>query len=374
MTDPAALQSFGHAIQRLLRREDLDYETAFRLFREVLTGEQPELHEGAFLAALAAKGENRDEIAAAWAAIMECDTTPWTGPLPECRAENSGTGMDSLKTFHVSSAAAIVAAACGVTVARHGARALTSACGTVDLLESVGVDVECPSALVEESVRRTGIGLFNGMSPAVHPGGLGRILSRIRFGSILNIAASLANPARPTHVVRGVWSAAMVDPVAGLLPALGVRRGLVVHGFDDRREGGMDELSVTGETRVREFGEGLPARSWRLRPEDAGLKTRRFEEIAALGGPEAEGGRFLRVLAGRGEEACVDFTCLNAGALLYAAQAAAGLPEGVARCRAAIEDGRARRKLREWVGTQSRHPEQALARLEEAERRSLLLA
>ena len=116
--------------------------------------------------------------------------------------------MDTLKTFNVSSAAAIVAAAQGARVARHGARALTSSCGAVDILRPSAWTWTATSATVERSIDLAGIGIFNGMSPAVHPGGLGRILSQIRFGSTLNIAASLANPVRPTHGVRGVYAAA----------------------------------------------------------------------------------------------------------------------------------------------------------------------
>jgi anthranilate phosphoribosyltransferase len=370
MNDPKTLKAFGQGIQRLIDGGNLGFEETYDMFRQVLANEQPDLHQGAFLAALVAKGETAEEIAAAWKAIMDFDTVTLKGPLPAQRVENSGTGMDALKTFNVSSAAAIVAAACGATVTRHGARALTSACGTVDILESVGVDVECDAGFAEESIRRENIGIFNGMSSKVHPNALGRILSQIRFGSTLNIAASLANPARPTHAVRGVYGSCLVDRVAEIMPSVGVRQGMVVHGMDDSREGGMDELSITGETVVREFGGAGLGASYRLRPEDVGLRTFRFESIAATGSAEGESIRFLQVLAGRNQGACIDFTCLNAAAVLYVVGLVDSLESGVTRSREAIERGAALEKLRAWVAVQNAVPGHGLSRLERAAERA----
>ena len=162
---------------------------------------------------MTAKGPTPPEIAGAWQAIVEFDTATVEVSQEAPLVDNCGTGMDSLKTFNVSSAAAVVAAAGGVRMARHGARGLTSACGTVDLLEAVGIAVECDVAAVARSIETCGIGLFNGMSPRVHPRALFRILSQIRFGSILNIAASLASPCRPSHAVRGVYAADLLTPV-----------------------------------------------------------------------------------------------------------------------------------------------------------------
>lgn len=355
--DEASLKRFGAQVQRLLRREDLAEEEAHALFREVLLDRQPELQQGALLAALTAKGETAQEIVGVWRAIDEVDTVHATG-LPSPLCENSGTGMDPLKTFNVSSAAAVVAASLGVRLARHGARALTSRCGTVDILEAVGIDVECPVSTVAESVQRVGIGLFNGMSREVHPGALGRILSQIRFGSTLNIAASLANPARPTLGLRGVYSPRLLDPVAEAMVSIGYRRGLVVHGLDAASGLGMDEVSPCGPTEVRWFdrtadGPALPA-TQRLTPEALGLPVHRAEELAFAGSLELEARRFVQVLAGAGHRACVDFTCLNAAGVLLVAGRCESWREGVMLARGAIEGGQALRTLRDWVRVQSR--------------------
>jgi anthranilate phosphoribosyltransferase len=242
-----SLKEFGWNIQKLIEKNDLSRQQSYDMFKQVLLNQQPDLHLGAFLAALTSKGETPQEIAGAWQAIMELDTTAVSKKFDAPVVENSGTGMDRLKTFNVSSAAAIVAAAGGVRLARHGARALTSTCGTVDLLEAIGIDVECEVQTVENSIERAGIGLFNGMSPKVHPQSLARILSQIRFGSTLNIAASLASPCRPTHALRGVYSKGIISHVSDVMKEIGYQRAIVVHGLDATNENGMDEFSTIGE-------------------------------------------------------------------------------------------------------------------------------
>jgi len=366
--DEAELRRFGAQVQRLIQGEDLSRQEAHALFRDLLLDRQPELQQGALLAALAAKGETVDEIIGAWRAIDEIDTIHTRGELPGPLVENSGTGMDQLKTFNVSSAAAIVAASLGVKLARHGARALTSRCGTVDILEAVGVDVSCSVTAVERSLREAGIGLFNGMSPQVHPGALGRILSQIRFGSTLNIAASLANPARPTIGLRGVYSPRLVGPVAEVMTAIGYRRGLVVHGTDDASGLGMDEISPCGHTVMRRFDENS-SEDLEVTPESVGLDRHPTEAIAFSGSIEQEAERFVQVLAGADHAACVDFTCLNAAGVLLVAGRCSNLAEGIAQARSAVEAGQAVATLRRWVDAQDGAGE-GPARLEQLLRRA----
>ena len=353
MTSETDLRAFGADIQRLIDGHDLTRRRTYELFRDVLLGEQPDLQQGALLAALVAKGETPEEIAGAWEAIVAFDTVPAAVDVPGPLVENSGTGMDTLKTFNVSSAAGLIAAAAGARVARHGARALTSRCGAVDILEAVGVDVDCDGAAVERSIREAGIGIFNGMSPAVHPGGLGRILSQIRFGSTLNIAASLANPVRPTHGVRGVYSDTMIAPVGEVMLEIGYEHVLVVHGFGDDRSAGMDELSVLGPTLVGELRADGRRDSFTVEPEDLGIRRAAHADIAPLEDLREEALRFLRVVGGRGPQACEDAACLNAAAVLYVAGQATDLADGLAQAREAAGSGAAVRKLEEWVAAQA---------------------
>ncbi len=367
-----SIQSFGRYIQKLINREDLSRTESYTLFCQILDNEQPDLQQGAFLAALVAKGETPEEIAGAWQAIFERDTVRADDDLGTPLVENSGTGMDALKTFNVSSAAAVVAAAGGVRMARHGARALTSSCGTVDLLEAVGLDVECDVATVSRSIREAGIGLFNGMSPAIHPRALARILSRIRFGSTLNIAASLASPCRPTHGLRGVYSEDLIGSAAAVMKEIGYRRALVVHGFDGDGRLGMDELSTLGESRVREVAPDGTETTFTLTPEDVGLPRRRYDEIAATGDPETEAVRFLQTVAGVEKGACEEITCLNAGALLYLVDQARTLADGARQARELIREGEALRKLVQWVAIQADAAGAGIRRLEDVGARAHL--
>ncbi len=364
-----SIKAFGQYIQKLISRENLSRTESYTLFCQILDNEQPDLQQGAFLAALAAKGETPEEIAGVWQAIFERDTVRADEDLGTPLVENSGTGMDALKTFNVSSAAALVAAAGGVRMARHGARALTSSCGTVDLLEAVGLDVECDVTTVARSIREAGIGLFNGMSPAIHPRGLARILSQIRFGSTLNIAASLASPCRPTHGLRGVSREDLIGPAAAVMKAIGYRRALVVHGFDGDGRLGMDELSTLGESRVREFAPDGET-TFTLTPEEVGLPRRRYSEIAATGDPETEAVRFLQTVAGVENGPCEEITCLNAGALFYLVDQVRTLADGVRQARDLIREGEALRKLVAWVGVQADADGRGIQRLRAVARRA----
>lgn len=361
--DAVKVMNFGAKIQKLIDGNNLSKVETYEMFREVLLNEQPDLQQGAFLAALVAKGETVEEIAGAWAAIDEIDTVHVNPDVQGGIFENSGTGMDALKTFNVSSAAAIVAAAGGVTMARHGARAITSRCGTVDIMETVGIDVECDVNIVEKSIREAGIGLFNGMSPKVHPGALGRILSQIRFGSTLNIAASLANPCRPTSGLRGVYTEKLLPIASEVMQSIGYERGMVVHGKDPVSGYGMDELSISGETKVFEFT-GNSRNEYTICPEDIGLQRKPFEEVASMGEPSKEALRFIQVLSGKGHQACIDFTCLNAGAILYTAGKCNSLKKGVELSREIIEDNRAVAKLRQWAAIQDSQTARGMQKLE----------
>jgi anthranilate phosphoribosyltransferase len=266
--------------------------------------------------------------------------------------ENSGTGMDTLKTFNVSTAAAIVAAAGGVRMARHGARALTSMCGTVDILDALGIDVDCSVAVVGESIDRVGIGIFNGMSPEIHPNALFRILSQIRFGSTLNIAASLASPCRPTHGLRGVYAEPVMSKVTQIMHAIGYERAMVVHGYDADGQKGMDEISTLGETAVQElFPDGTQS-TYRLAPEDMGLERTHYGQVAALGDVQHEAVRFVQVISGAGHPACIDLVCANAGAIFYLSGQTPDMPSGVASAKELIESGQALEKLCQWMTVQ----------------------
>jgi anthranilate phosphoribosyltransferase len=349
-------RAFGTLITKLIHKEDLNREEATTAWDQVLKNEQPPLQQGAFLAALAAKGEAVHEIGAAWESITTLDTNMVYLDLISPLVENCGTGMDPLKTFNISTAASVVAAANGIPMAKHGARAITSKCGTVDVLEHIGVDVECGVDVVKKSIETAGIGIFNGMSPEVHPQGLGRLLADIRFGTTLNIAGSLANPAAPTIALRGVYNADIIDQVVHTMRFIGYKRAMVVFGWDADHQLGMDECSTLGKTDVAELHADGTIDRYTLDPVQLGIQPTNYEMIASEMDVHKNAIHLLKVLYGIDQGPKRDIVCLNAAPLLYLADKVKTLEEGIKRSYETIEQKRAFFKLEEWVASQQRDP------------------
>ena len=364
------MEWFGSNIQRLINKEDLDRDTIREMFTQVLRGEQPDLQQGAFLAALVAKGETAAEIAGAWEAIREVDTVKVKPKVDGPILDNCGTGMDPFKTFNISTAASIIAAAEGVVLARHGARSITSKCGTVDVAEALGVDVEAEIEVARKSVEQCGLGLFNGMSPSVHPQGLFRILSQIRFGTTLNIAGSLASPVLPNLGVRGVYGPEMVDKVAEVMAEIGYKEAYVFHGLRENGEPGMDEISNLGPTVFCRLKENGKLENFTLEPEDLGLKRATADQLAPAGSPLEEAVRLVRLLSGRDNGARLEAVCVNAAPMFLLVGRVGELKEGVELARETVFSGKGLAKLREWVSCQNREPQMGLARFEKVLRKA----
>jgi anthranilate phosphoribosyltransferase len=347
------LREFGAKVDALIKGEHIGRELTREMFREVLLNRQPDLQQGAFLAAITSISPSPEEIAGAWEAIYEIDTVKVRPEVDGPLVENCGTGMDRIKTFNVSTLASVVAAAGGAIMAKHGARAITSKCGIVDIAETLGVDVECDAAVVKRSIEVAGIGLFNGMSAKVHPQALYRILSQVRFGTILNVAGSLANPASPEIGVRGVYSADMVGPLALTMREMGYRKGIVAHGLDPSGTKGMDELSTLGRSIIAEFHEDGEISSYEISPKDMGLPVGNERDILSSLDREWEAARFVKVLMGEEKGARRDMVALNAAPILYLNGSASSLGEGVAVALDILDGGRGMQKLKEWVRCQN---------------------
>ncbi len=360
--DEQSLRSFGQIISSLMTGENLTRQVSKEMFCEILAGRQPDMHQGAALAALRMKGETAEEIAGCFEAIYDVDTNK--GNIKDLQVvENCGTGMDSLKTFNISTMAAIVSASLGVSLARHGARAITSRCGTVDLCEALGVDVECDVNMVCRSIEISGLGLFNAMSPYVHPGGLGRILSQIRFGSTLNIAASLANPVLPRVGVRGVGSPEQIEPALNVMRQIGYKKAIVFHGFDRNGNRGMDELSTLGVSRLGILKENGETEFQEIRPEEVGLHLGNCEEIRPYGSVEEEAVDAVRTLAGRGNKSRTEIVALNTAVILWIVEKSPSLREGVNTAMDEIMSGKPLNKLLQWVRAQNRNFENGLEKI-----------
>ncbi|WP_299976994.1 anthranilate phosphoribosyltransferase [Desulfobacula sp.] len=356
-------REFGAIITRLIQKENLTRNEAKKSFASVLNNDITDMQQGAFLAALTAKGETKKEVAGSWEAIYDLDTTKVNLKSEIKTVDNSGTGMDTFKTFNISTAASIIAAAGGIPMARHGARAITSVCGTVDMAEALGVDVECTADLVVKSIETAGLGLFNGMSPHIHPMALGRILSQIYFGSTLNIAASLANPALPSIGVRGVYSKKVILPVANVMEEIGYKSAIVLHGSIDESNKGMDEASVCGITHCARISEKDGINEFTIDPKKLGLSVKNGKDLSPEKDIETESKRFAALLNNRENSARKDAALLNAGLIFLAADRATNLEDGIEQAAKLLEKGTAFQTLEKWVEAQNTDPEMGLKKL-----------
>lgn len=352
----------GGIISKLINNTDLTEEESYEAFSMILADQVSDMQQGAFLAALTGKGEKEAEVAGGWRAVYELDTTKVTLSCQDEIVDNCGTGMDSFKTFNISTAASVIGAAGGVKIARHGSRAITSSCGTVDVAERLGVDVECDVEIVAKSIEQVGLGLFNGMSPFVHPTALGRILSQIRFGSPLNIAASLANPALPKKAVRGVYSRELLRPVAEVMRKIGYTNAFILYGAIDGSERGMDEASVCGTT----YGARLQDDTitmFSVQPEDCGITKHKPDELAPEKDRHQAAQNMVSLLSGRKNGAQRDAILLNSAFIFLLSEKTETLQDGIRLAEEILNEGKAMQQLKQWVTAQNSDPEGGLATL-----------
>ena len=326
------------AIVALVDGRSLTEEEAAACMEEIMSDQATPAQFGAFVVALRLKGESVDEIAG-MARVMREKALPISlqGPL----LDTCGTGGDAKGTFNVSTAAAFVAAGAGARVAKHGNRAMTSACGSADVLEALGAKIDLPPEGVAACVERTGFGFM--FAQAFHPAmkfaaGLRR---EIGVRTVFNILGPLTNPAGAEAQVLGVADATLAEKLAQVLARLGTKHALVVYGED-----GLDEVSVSAATQVYELKDGQVVTST-LHPDDVGLPTHPQDAMRG-GSPEENAGALRRVLAGE-EGPLRDFTLINAAAALVAADLAPGFRAGLALAKQAIDSGAAREKLEAFV-------------------------
>ena len=342
------MKNLGSTIQKLIDGKNLDRNEAFKSFEAIFKNEVSEFDQGAFLAAIATKGENSDEILGCYEAIYKYDTVK-VNPGKLDITENSGTGRDNLKTFNASSAAAIVAAAAGINIAKHGARAITSKCGSIDILEAIGINIDLDPEKSIDILKEIGITVFNGMSPKVHQGVLYNILSKIHFGSIFNISASLASPVRPSYGVRGVFNKDIIAKIASVMKKIGYKKGIVFwgnHNYDE--DTGMDEISPTGETFIIEFDSSGFSEMYVIDPSYFKLPNIDLQNILALDSIEGEKNRFLSVLKGENFPECIDFVAINTSPILYINEVVPNMKEGYEMAKELIYSGKAWQKYIHW--------------------------
>ncbi|MEO7273256.1 MAG: anthranilate phosphoribosyltransferase [Vicinamibacterales bacterium] len=340
---------FSALIEKLQRREDLSVDEASGAMREIMDGTAGPAQIAGFLIALAMKGERPAEIVGL-AQTMRARATRLSNTYAPV-FDTCGTGGDRSHTFNVSTVAALVVAACGVRVAKHGNRAVSSTCGSADLFEALGVQIAAPPPVVERCLGEGGIAFF--LAPTFHPSMRHAGPTRRELGvrTAFNLLGPLTNPAGATRQLVGVPRPELTELVARSLGQLGSERAWVVHGAD-----GLDEISTTGYTKISEC-RGTTVNTYYLHPSDVRLRKASAPEL--VGGSAADNARIARdVLAGRAG-APRDIVLLNAGASLFIAGAAPSVVTGIAMAADAIDTGRAATVLDTLVRLSNLAPEAA---------------
>jgi anthranilate phosphoribosyltransferase len=334
---------FPPLIEKVMRREDLTSEEAAAAMAEVMAGRAADAQIAGLLIGLAMKGERPAEIVGL-AATMRAHAIE-LARKHEGVFDTCGTGGDRSGTFNISSCVALVVAACGIRVAKHGNRSVSSLCGSADVFEALGVRIAAAPAVVERCLEEAGVGFF--FAPTFHPSMKHAAATRRALGvrTAFNLLGPLTNPAAPKRQLVGVPRPEFTELLARSLLLLGSERAWVVHGAD-----GIDEISTTGYTKISECRDGA-VNTFYLHPADAGLP--KASPGALRGGDAGENARMVTSVLAGDRGAPRDIVLLNAGAVLFIADAAPTLREGIRRASEAIDSGAARATLEKLVAISS---------------------
>ncbi|GAB4170695.1 MAG: anthranilate phosphoribosyltransferase [Geothermobacteraceae bacterium] len=340
------------AIARVVEGQNLAEAEMIEVMNQIMGGEATPAQIGAFITALRIKGETVEEIRGA-ARVMRDRATPIRVGRTldidrdeinldrESILDTCGTGGSGTRSFNISTTVALVVASCGVRVAKHGNRSVSSACGSADVLEALGVNLDITPEQVAETIERVGVGFL--YAPALHGAMKHAIGPRREIGirTIFNILGPLTNPAGADRQVLGVFREDLVEPLAEVLAGLGCRRGFVVHGSD-----GMDEITLTGPTKKAAISDGQVTMGV-INPGDFGFATCRLEDLQ--GGDAACNAGIVRAILDGEAGPKRDVVLLNAAYALVAAETAADPHQGLSQAAEAIDSGRARQTLERLV-------------------------
>ncbi len=329
------------AIVKIVSKEDLTYEEAYTVMNEIMSGETTATQNAAFLAALStksARAETTDEIAGCAAAMRAHATKVETGMDV---FEIVGTGGDNAQSFNISTTSALIAAAGGMKVAKHGNRAASSLCGTADCLEALGVNISQSPAKCVELLKEVGMCFFFAQKYHTSMKYVGAIRKELGFRTVFNILGPLTNPASPAMQLLGVYDGYLAEPLTRVLTSLGVKRGMVVYGQDK-----LDEISLSSPTTICEIKDGW-YKTYVIAPEDFGFERCKKEDLK--GGTPAENAQItLDILNGvKGHKR--NAVLLNAGAALYIGGKVKDVKEGVVLAAELIDSGKALATLQNFI-------------------------
>ena len=359
MTTENQLREFGKLICAVAAGKCLSREETCAAYRQIILNEQPALQQGAFLMAHITRGPTTEELSGAWDALDRYDTakvhTHLSGPI----CDIVGTGSDPLKTINCSTPAALIASACGLPIAKKGARLVTGVSGASDIFEVFGIDLNAPLTCAEACLDAHGICYLPG--EAFLKSGWARLIQSMRFTSAFNIIGPLTFPcARTSRIVIGAYAPHVCDQLIAVLKEIGPEGALAPYGMVEGMDAalGMDEFSLGGPTRVVELRDGSVT-TYHVTPEDFGLKTTPFSAFASRATAVENAGAILEVLEGRSDSPLADFFCMNAAAALYISGVAKDYRSGVETAKEALARGKALEKLerlREYQGGDRSHP------------------
>lgn len=338
------------AIVKIVNKEDLTYDEAYTVMNEIMSGETTPTQNAAFLAALStksAKAETTDEIAGCAAAMRDNATKVDTGMDI---FEIVGTGGDNAQSFNISTTSALVAAAGGMKVAKHGNRAASSLCGTADCLEALGVNIQQSPKCCIELLKEVGMCFFFAQKYHTSMKYVGPIRKELGFRTVFNILGPLTNPGSPKMQLLGVYDEYLVAPLAQVLINLGVKRGMVVYGKDR-----LDEISMSAPTAVCEFKDGW-FRSYTIAPEDFGFERCTKDDLK--GGTPEENAKITREILGGAKGHKRNAVLMNAGAALYIGGKAETLKDGIALAAKIIDSGKALETLDKLIKVSNRPEEE----------------
>ena len=327
------------AIKKVIAREDLSGDEMNSVMQQIMTGECTPSQIGGFLVGLRMKGESVDEISAAARVMRELATRVEVSG--DHLVDTAGTGGDSSGSFNISTASALVAAAAGARVAKHGNRSMTSNSGSADVLETAGVKLDITPEQVRDCVEQVGVGFM--FAPAHHGAMKHAIGARKEMAvrTIFNVLGPLTNPAGAPNQVIGVFDGDLIEPMANVLKQLGSNHVMVVHAED-----GMDEISISAPTHVAELKQG-EVNIYTVSPTDFGMESAALDELRVDSAEQSLA--MIRAVLADNPGPARDIVCLNAGAAIYVSGCADSLAAGVEAARAAISSGKAAAVLQNLV-------------------------
>ncbi len=347
------LREFGQLICKVAAGKTMTREESCEAYRQVILNEQPELQQGAFLMAHITRKPTTEELSGAWDALDKYDTEKFTADVNGAICDIVGTGSDAMKTVNASSPAALIASACGVPIAKKGAKKVTGVSGASEIFEILGVNLSSPMSKAKQSLEKHNICYMPG--EAFLKSGWARLIQSMRFTSAFNIVGPLTMPCENTNcIVIGAYAPQVCDQLVAILKEIGISRAVapygMVNGVDNSR--GIDEFSPCGPTRVVELKNG-EIQTYTVQPEDFGIKTHPTFDVASLNKAYDNALAIKHVLSGDYDNPLADLFCMNAAATLYVSGLVNSYRDGMENAHQALSSGKALMQLNHLIEQQA---------------------